>query len=406
MDQFNLVPTLFGGAVLLLNAFSSAFQRVSLPAPLVGLVFGVIIGPHALDTIDIDDFGVEQGMLLEQGARLTLGVGLMSVGLRLPHDYWRHNWRWVAAIIGGGMIIMSAVASGLVWLIPGVSFTVALLTGAIITPTDPVASTPIVTGSVAERNIPDRVRFNISSESGLNDGLAYAFVFLPLLFIVDTSNSPWTEWLSRVLLREVLGAAILGIALGAVAARLFVFVSSRNLIEESAYFGFMMPFALFLLGLLKLLGTDGILGVFVAAAVFGQLIPQEDEIQENMAEEIMSRFFTVPIFILLGIALPIAAWRELDTIIPLLLLGAILLRRIVAVWMLRPLYKDLHTMSETLFLSWFAAIGVSALYYATVSVRLTGKPEIFNYVTLAITLSLIVHGVTATPFGVWLRKQG
>jgi NhaP-type Na+/H+ or K+/H+ antiporter len=406
LDQLNIVLVVFGTALLLLNAFSSTLQRISLPAPLVGLAFGALIGPYALDLVEMGDFGIAQETLLEHGSRLTLGVGLMSVGLRLPHGYWRPNRRWVIALVGLGMPAMWMVASGIVWAIPGVSLTVALLLGAILTPTDPVASTPIVTGSIAERNVPDRVRLNISSESGLNDGLGYAFVFLPLLTLTSRNGTPWSAWITDVILWEILGGVVGGIVIGALAAKLFVLVTTRNMLEESAYFGFMMPLALLVLGLLKLLGTDGILGVFVAAAVFGQMIPQKDEVQENMAEEIVSRFFTLPIFILLGIALPFDVWRTMSLYVPLLLLAAILFRRILTVWALRPLFRNLHSVPETFFLSWFAALGVSALYYATVAERLTGNATIFDYVALAITLSLIVHGVTATPFGAWLRSRG
>lgn len=48
-----------------------------------------------------------------------------------------------------------------------------MLVGGVITPTDPVVSTSVVTGKVAEQNLPERIRYGISAESGANDGLAY-----------------------------------------------------------------------------------------------------------------------------------------------------------------------------------------------------------------------------------------
>ena len=80
--------------------------------------------------------------------------------------------------------------------------------------------------------MPERVHLNISSESGINDGLGYLFVLLPVL-LISSSGEAWQELLTRVLLREVLGAALC---------------------------------------------TDAVLAVFVAAAVFGQLIPQQSDV--------------------------------------------------------------------------------------------------------------------------------
>ncbi len=348
---------------------------------------------------------MKPGILLEEAARITLAISLTGVALRLPHGYWSHNRQWIIPIIGLGMACMWAVATGLIWAFLGIPFTLALLIGAIVTPTDPVVSTPIVTGSVAEGQIPSRVRYNISSESGLNDGLAYLFVFLPLLLITESTQTAWREWLTHVLLREILLGTLLGAIFGFLVAKLFVYVTSHDLMEETAYSGFVIALALFLLGLLKFLGTNAILGVFIAAVVFGQRISQADEQNEDRESEIINRFFIIPIFILLGIGLPIREWSNLGVMAPIAMVGALLLRRLITVWLLRPFYAALHGKAETGFLSWFAAVGVSALYYATLVERETGRSDVFHYVTLAITLSLVVHGLTSTPFGAWLHRR-
>lgn len=276
----NLVLTLFAGAVLVLSAFSTLAQRVSLPGPVLALLFGALIGPYAFGVLSIEDFGVPQGTLLEEASRITLAIGLTGVALRLPHGYWRKNLRWIAVIILLGMIAMLVVATGVLWALLGVPFLLALLLGAIITPTDPVVTTPIVTGSLAEERIPERVRHNLSAESGLNDGLGYLFVMLPVLLLTKPGQA-WHEMLVKVLLWEVLGAMLFGVIAGFALAKLFVWSKNVGLMEESSYLGFFVPFGLLILGAGKLLGTDAILAVFVGAAVFGQVIPERDEEQED-----------------------------------------------------------------------------------------------------------------------------
>ncbi|MFC4905402.1 cation:proton antiporter [Kocuria oceani] len=400
----NLLLTLFAGAILVLSTFSTLFQRLSLPGPLLALAFGVLIGPHALGLLRMEDFGVPQGTLLEQAARITLAVGLAGVALRLPHGYWRKNLRWIAVIIGLGMALMLVVATGVLWWGLGVPFLVALLVGAIVTPTDPVVTTPIVTGSMAEEKVTERVRHNISAESGLNDGLGYLFVMLPVLLLTEPDTA-WQELLTKVLLWEVLGAAVIGVLAGYLLGKLFVVVQDKGLMEDSSYLAFVVPLALLLLGAGKLLGTDAVLVVFVGVAVFGQVIPQREEEQEDRVQDAVSRLFLLPIFVLLGMALPLTEWAALGWVPPVVLIAAVLVRRLVTVWMLRPLFTDLHDRSETAFLSWFAPVGVSALFYATLAERHTGQHEVFVYTTLAITASVVVHGLTSAPLSAWLQHH-
>lgn len=93
VDYLNLSLLLIGGAILMLDAFSLALQRVSVPAPLAALGYGVLIGPFALDLLSLEDFGIAPALLLEEAARLTLAVSLTGVALLLPHAYWRQNAR-------------------------------------------------------------------------------------------------------------------------------------------------------------------------------------------------------------------------------------------------------------------------------------------------------------------------
>jgi sodium/hydrogen antiporter len=401
--DIDLVLALFGGALLVFAAFSTLLQRISLPGPLLCLAFGALVGPYALGLLDLEDLGVPTGTVLEEAARITLAVGLAGVALRLPHGYWRANARWIGVIIGAGMAAMFVVATGILRWGLGVPFLVALVLGAIVTPTDPVVTTPIVTGSMAEEKVTERVRHNLSAESGINDGLGYLFVMLPILLITRPDQA-WHELLTRVLLWEVVGGALFGAVVGYLLGKLFTLVRAHGLMEESSYLAFIVPLALLLLGAGKLIATDAVLVVFVGVAVFGQVIPQREEAEEDKVHDAIARLFLLPVFVLLGLALPIAEWARLGWVVPLVVVAAVLLRRLVTVWALRPLLADVHDRPETAFLSWFAPVGVSALFYATLAERHTGNHEVFVHTTLAITVSVVVHGLTCAPFSSWLER--
>lgn len=401
--DINVVLTLITGVVILFSLFSVLFQRMSMPAPTLCLAFGVLTGPFALDLIRLEDFGLPPSTLLEQAARITLAMSLAGIALRLPHGYWRRNIRWIAAIIGLGMAAMLLVAAGVLWAGLQVPLLVALLFAAIITPTDPVVTTPIVTGPLAEERIPERVRHNLSAESGINDGLGHLFVMVTVLLL--SSPATVAQDIARVLLWEVVGGAVLGMIIGFLMGRLFILVRSRGLMDESSYLVFLVPFSLFLLGVATLLNTEGLLAVFVGAAVFGQVIPQRDEAEEDKIDDAVNQLLLLPVFVLLGAALPLTGWLQQGWVVAAVLITAVFGRRLVTVWALRPLLKPLHDRSETLFISWFGPIGISALYYTMVAQKHTGNQDLFVWATLAITASVLLHGMSTAPLSRWLKLR-
>ena len=405
MNLVNIALVVGAGTVLVLVLFSERLSSASLPAPLLAVAIGAAIGPHALDVLPFDRLAEYRDPLLTEGSRIALGVGLVGVALRLPHGYWRRNWRWIAGIIGAGMAVMWLTAAGLL-LAVGLPLTLALLVGAMLTPTDPITTTPVVTGANAEKYVPERVRFNLSGESGVNDGLGFLFVMLPLLLLtVEPPGEAWGEWFLDVVLWKVLGAAALAALAGWVFGKAYVACRRRGYLDDGSLLIFAIPVGLFILGLLKLIGTDGILGVFITAAVFGQVVQQSaEEVQDTVADA-LTRLLMIPLFLLLGVFLPFGEWAALSPVLLLGLAAAVFVRRVVAVWLVSPVYRGLHTRQELAFMSWFGPIGVSALYYAMDASSRLGDERVYTYVSFAIAVSVVLHGLSTVPLSKWLSTH-
>lgn len=405
MNLVNVALVVGAGVVLVLVLLSERLSSWSLPAPLLAVVIGAAIGPHALDVIPFDRLAEYRDPLLTEGSRIALGVGLVGVALRLPHGYWRRNWRWIAGIIGAGMAVMWLTAAGLL-LAVGLPLTLALLVGAMLTPTDPITTTPVVTGANAEKYVPERVRFNLSGESGVNDGLGFLFVMLPLLLLtVAPTGQAWTQWLVDVVLWKVLGAAVLAALAGWLFGKAYIACRSRGYIDQGSLLIIAIPVGLFMLGLLKLIGTDGILGVFITAAVFGQVVQQSaEEVQDTVADA-LTRLLMIPLFLLLGVFLPVGEWAHMSPVLLLGLAAAVFVRRVVAVWLVSPVYRNLHTRQELAFMSWFGPIGVSALYYAMDAASRLDDERVFVYVSFAIAVSVVLHGLSTVPLSKWLATH-
>jgi len=393
--SLNISLLVVGGLVLLLGLLSGLARRIPLSEPLVALVVGALLGPTVLGWLDVASWG-NQEVILEQAARLTLAIGLMGVALRLPKGYVRRQWRPLAVLLGLVMPLMWLASGLLAYALLGVPFWVAMLIGAVVTPTDPVVSTTIVTGAVAERNLPDRLKRIISAESGANDGLAYPLVFLPLLLLERPPGEALLHWLTRTMLWEVGGAVLLAVLVGYGAGRLLQWAEAEHTIEETSLIAYSLSLSLAVLGGAKLLGTNGILAVFVAGIAFDAATGSEQE-EEHQIQEAVNRFFILPIFVLLGLMLPWREWLELGWRGVLLVGAVMLLRRLPAVLALNPLLRVTRGRGDALFLGWFGPIGVAALYYATLAQGRTGLDVVWVVGSLVVCTSVLVHGVSAAP---------
>ncbi len=387
-----------GGLLLLLGMLGGLLkERTPISEPLIALLAGVLIGPAVFGALDFAELG-NQSRILEEAALLTLGVALVGVALRLPVGYSSGNWRLLLVLLGIVMPLMWLAGSLLVYLILGVSFWVAVLIGAIVTPTDPVVASSIVAGGVAERNLPAALRHAISAESGFNDGLALPFVVLPVLVLTEPPGEAVGHWLFHTVLLEIVAGAALAALIGYLAGKTLRWAEKKETMERTSLLTISLALSLSVLGLTELLHLNGVLAAFVAGLVFNFAGSSDAAERQEEIQEAISRFFDLPIFVLLGIALPWQGWMDLGWKGALLVVAVLLLRRLPAVLAVRALLGPLGGRAkDVLFLGWFGPIGAAALYYAAFSMRETGLREAWVVGSLIICASVVVHGVTATP---------
>jgi sodium/hydrogen antiporter len=405
----NIIVTIIGGITLLVGLGSKRLARSPFPPSLVALILGVLLGPSVLSVFDPAEVG-ERARVLEIAARLALAVGLVGVALHIPRDYPRRNWRAMLLLVGLSMPLMWAISTLLLHWILGLPFWLAALIGAAITPTDPISASPVVTGEVAEQNIPARVRHAISFESGANDGLSYLFVFLPFLLLTRPAGEALSHWLLRTLLWEVGVATLVGIVMGYAAGRLLQAAEERGTIESEWRLVYTAALSFLAVGVGRLIQSDELLVVFAAGMAFVQIVSGEDRADEEHGQEAVNRFFAFPIFALLGTAIPWEGWRQLGAPGLILAIAVLLLRRPPVLLLLRPILPFARHRADALFIGWFGPVAVAAIYYSTLMEHQLQMPLIWDIVSLVICASVVAHGMSATPltrlYGRILRRRG
>ncbi|WP_095187151.1 sodium:proton antiporter [Pseudomonas sp. Irchel 3E19] len=213
------------GAVLLTLALTSSYLRwMPVTTSAVCLLLGIGIGPGGLDLLklSVDSASVWMEHLTEVAVLFSLFV----CGLKLRLPLRDKRWRIAFGLAGPVMVLTIAGVCALLHWGLQLPWGPSLLIGAILAPTDPVLAALV---QVNDARDVDSVRFGLSGEAGLNDGIAFPFVLLGMLML-DGSGHPdlWLSWVMHALLWAVPAGLLTGYWMGRGIGRLTLSMRLRN----------------------------------------------------------------------------------------------------------------------------------------------------------------------------------
>jgi NhaP-type Na+/H+ or K+/H+ antiporter len=213
------------GGLLLLMALSSAYlRRLPVSTSAIYLGVGLAIGPLGFGWLEVDLRNAAPWVerLTEVAVVVSLFVGGLKLRLPVSDSAWRAAFRLAGPVMLASILGVALVARvGL-----GLDTAAALLLGAVLAPTDPVLAGAVSVTTAADH---DRLRYGLSGEAGLNDGLAFPFVIFALLWGAHGGPGGWLgAWAAHRLVWAVPAALLLGYALGTGVGRLAVWLRSRH----------------------------------------------------------------------------------------------------------------------------------------------------------------------------------
>lgn len=200
----------FLGLLLLAMALSSAWiRRLPISTATIYLGMGCLIGPWGFDLLRIDL--VKGAGWLERVTEIAVILSLFIGGLRLrlplTHGAWRPAYRLASIVMLASIVGVALLASKLFGLDPAI----ALLIGAILAPTDPVLANSVTVGQAQDK---DELRYALSGEAGLNDGAAFPFVVLSLIWLDGLQSGELALWAAHRLVWAISAGLIIGYVLG------------------------------------------------------------------------------------------------------------------------------------------------------------------------------------------------
>ena len=426
-----LVYVLLGGSLLLASALPQLLRRYALSAPIVLVALGALIGLlPATDSVTVDPVALRPW--IEHLTEVAVLVALMGVGLALDRPLrprlraswatWSPTWR----LLGVAMPLTIAGVAAFAWGPLGVALPAALLLGAVLAPTDPVLASDVQVGGPLEGQPEDgdasdpdqhedQVRFALTSEAGLNDGLAFPFVYAAIFLAAGAPAGGFWRWLGWELVGKVAVGLLVGVVLGWLLAKLAFRAPSRRL--RFAEVGQpMLALAALLLayGLAEAVGGYGFLAVF-ACAVTIRSVERHDIYHQHMHEVVERLEILLTLVLLLGLGFAFTTgllanldWRGVAVGLTLVLV-------------IRPLAGYLSFLGhrtrvgaagldhrERLVVGFFGVRGVGSLYYLAYALGVASFTEarwMWSTVAFTVALSVLVHGILATPAMHWLDTR-
>ncbi|ADB30326.1 sodium/hydrogen exchanger [Kribbella flavida DSM 17836] len=401
---------LVAGLALLLGAvLPRLLKRYAISAPIAFLGAGLLLG-FVVDRGQLSPLA--EPKLTERLAELTILIALMGVGLAIDRPIGWRRWAVTWRLLFVAMPACVAAVAGLGWLL-GLAPGVALLVAAVLAPTDPVLAADVqvqgpTTGEGAEPEEDDEVRFALTSEAGLNDGMAFPLVYLAVFVATKGAVGDWAlEWVAW----DLVGKTVIGVVVGAVAGRLlgrmaFSAPLPSLRLADSREPVLALAMTLGVYGLAEVLHGYGFLAVFVAALALRSAERGHDFHEElHSFIEQLEHILTWGILLLLGVAITGGLLKPLDLTGVLIGAALILVLRPLTAWL--SVQRTEMRRSERWVTAAFGVRGVGSIYYLAYAGTdfADDLPWLWATVGFTVVLSVVLHGVAATPMMRLLERR-
>ena len=391
----------FVGVVLLIGIATLSRQQTllfsaSIAYLLLGAVASLALGAVGVARLD----PIHNHIVFERVCEVALVVAVFGSGLAVERQVSRYSVWLITVLLLVVMPLTIAAIAAFGALAMGLPFGAAVLLGAVLAPTDPVLAGDVGLGPPGEEELGEP-RLSLHTEAGANDGLASPFVIVGLLIATHTGTGWVGGWLAVDLLYRVGIALVVGIAGGWGAAAAIAALRDRELFSAELDGFLALALSLLLYGVAVALDGYGLVAVFVAGIAFrrrdaGDLLSA----RIHRGGEAFGRLLEMVVLVLVGSALTTAGlaipgvggWLLAPVLIVVVRPVLVLAAAVGAPFGLRP----------RLFLGFFGVRGVAAIYYAVV---LAGRHVLPAHETavvvwttvVCVAVSIVVHGVTATP---------
>jgi NhaP-type Na+/H+ or K+/H+ antiporter len=410
MDSYIVLLTGLGVVILAIAWLPMLLRNAPLSLPIFCVLLG--IGLFMVPGTGADPNFLAQSSFVERITELVVIIALLGAGLKLDRPVGLKNWRTTWLLLGVTMpLSILGIALLSMWIL-GLPLPAAILLGAVLAPTDPVLASDIQVGPPRSGG-EDEVRFSLTSEAGLNDGLAFPFSNLAIAMAASGVMPGWwtVEWLAIDVVWKLAAGLAVGWALGRLLGWLAFRLPADTRIADTREGLAALGITLVSYGVTELAHGYGFLAVFVAAVTLRHAERSHDfhESLHTFSEQI-EKLLMMVVLVLFGGAI---AGGLLST-----LTWEAMIAGLAFVFLVRPLAGLVSLigsglpMSERFVIGLFGIRGIGSFYYLAYAVNhsaLAEKEILWAVTGFVVMCSILIHGMTVTPvmnkLDAWWRQK-
>ena len=388
-------------AILLCVAVYSLLTKVIaktiLTLPIIFMSLGYLVSYHVNTLAEPEALSAGTRLLAE----ITLILVLFSDASHVRFSRLKESFNIPARMLIIGLPVTLGLGTLITVLInPQSGMAMAVLTAAVLTPTDAALGQTVVSSP----DVPERLGQAINVESGLNDGLVLPFVLFGAMLAATGAGDVGTSGFALSVLLQIVLGPVVGIACGWGLAKIMDFAQTRDLMAESATGVVFLSAAFAAYVGAEIIGGNGFIAAFVAGMVFGNTYKHDihfvGEFMEGVGQILTMFAFLAFGALLLPDGLEHMNWNAV--ILSLLFLTVV---RMLPIWL--SLSGTGLAPREKLFLGWFGPRGLASILFTLIMTDefdFPGEAELLACVSMTVFLSIILHGITAAPLSKWIGK--
>jgi sodium/hydrogen antiporter len=395
VEHFETVTLVFGGLLVAGALVSGIAGRSFLSLTAIFVLAGFVLGRGGFDVLGFS----ARDHFVEQLATVALIVILFRDGLEVEAEMLQREWRLPFRKLAVAMPVTAALVATVAHLVTDLDWTESFLLGALVSPTDPVLSSSVVTNP----RVPRIVRHSLNLESGLNDGLALPAV-LAFSAALEVGNNDFVWW--RFVLQDVSLGLVFGVVLGVIAS--WLLPRGRGLAEDipphqKSLYALGVAFGTYGVAVAEPHG-NGFIAVYVCAITLGIRRHDIRRYFEQRAADIVE-IVKLAIFVVFGSLLTFDGLFGDGWAAVAIVAFTLLLARSIAIAI--ALAGTRLATDVKAFMAWFGPKGVATMTFSllVLSKEIPAGERIFNIAALAVFCSIIAHGLTDTPGANWIGRR-